>query len=566
MDVLHEAAQGLELGLDLLLLLLLLLGVIKLQALLGAAHELLAVVLLELLDSVLIDWVDHEEDLEAPLLQLLQEGGVLHGHLALSGDVVDVLLVLLHPGDVVLKRGELVPRLGGVVPKELGELVAVLAVLVDSELEVLSEGLVELGEVVLVLGNLVEHLEALLDKVLLHDLEDLVLLEHLTRDVQWEVLRVHDSLDEAQVLWHEVFAVVHDEDTPDVKLDVVGLLLVVEHVEGGPLGGEEHALELELPLHGKVLDRKVLLPVVGEGLVEGGVLVLGDLLGVPHPDRLLLVHQVPLVRDLLDLLLLWLVVDLLDLALLLLTLLLVLLLSLVVAHLLLGGLLSPQGDGVRDELRVLLHEVLDALLLEVLELVVLEVQHHLRSTLDLATVVPLDGEGAASLGLPDVLLVIVVLGGHHDRVGDEVSGVETHSELADHADVSTSGEGLHEGLGSTPRDGSKVVHQVGLGHSETGVDDGERVVGLVGDNVDEELGLRLELCLVGEALEPDLVQGIGRVGDELTQENLLVAVEGVDDQGEQLVDLRLKGKGFSVSHGGWWSSSVLLGCLRSRAP
>ena len=35
---------------------------------------------------------------------------------------------------------------------------------------------------------------------------------------------------------------------------------------------------------------------------------------------------------------------------------------------------------------------------------------------------------------------------------------------------------------------------------------------------------------------------IGGVGDELPEEDLLVGVEGVDDEGEQLVDLRLEGE------------------------
>jgi len=52
--------------------------------------------------------------------------------------------------------------------------------------------------------------------------------------------------------------------------------------------------------------------------------------------------------------------------------------------------------------------------------------------------------------------------------------------------------------------------------------------------VDEELGLVLEDSLVGERLVADLVEGIRRVGDELAKEDLLVGVEGVDDQREEL--------------------------------
>jgi hypothetical protein len=40
-----------------------------------------------------------------------------------------------------------------------------------------------------------------------------------------------------------------------------------------------HRLELQLALHRKVLDSQVILPVVGQRLVEGSVLLLGDVLG-----------------------------------------------------------------------------------------------------------------------------------------------------------------------------------------------------------------------------------------------------------------------------------------------
>ena len=53
-----------------------------------------------------------------------------------------------------------------------------------------------------------------------------------------------------------------------------------------------------------MLDGQMLLPVVGDRLVEGGVLLLGDIVGLAHPDLLLLVEELPLFFDLLDLLLL----------------------------------------------------------------------------------------------------------------------------------------------------------------------------------------------------------------------------------------------------------------------
>ena len=38
------------------------------------------------------------------------------------------------------------------------------------------------------------------------------------------------------------------------------------------------------------------------------------------------------------------------------------------------------------------------------------------------------------------------------------------------------------------------------------------------------------------------------IADELAKENLLVAVEGVDDQTQKLVDLGLEGEGLRIRH------------------
>ena len=56
------------------------------------------------------------------------------------------------------------------------------------------------------------------DALLADDLEDLVLLQGLARDVERQVLRVDDALDEVEVLRDEIVAVVHDEDAADVEL------------------------------------------------------------------------------------------------------------------------------------------------------------------------------------------------------------------------------------------------------------------------------------------------------------------------------------------------------------
>ena len=51
----------------------------------------------------------------------------------------------------------------------------------------------------------------------------------------------------------------------------------------------------------------------------------------------------------------------------------------------------------------------------------------------------------------------------------------------------------------------------GLGHTDAAIDDGERVVRLIRDDVNEELRLRLELGLIRQTFETNLIERIGRV-------------------------------------------------------
>lgn len=65
-----------------------------------------------------------------------------------------------------------------------------------SYLDVLGESFVELFVVFLVLCQFSKKLKALLDDVFANDLQDLALLQHLSGDVEGQVLRVHNTTDE----------------------------------------------------------------------------------------------------------------------------------------------------------------------------------------------------------------------------------------------------------------------------------------------------------------------------------------------------------------------------------
>ena len=90
---------------------------------------------------------------------------------------------------------------------------------------------------------------------------------------------VYHTNDEIEVLGHDYgsgqlryslnflslltfLVVLADEDTTDVKLDVVPLLLRLKQVERSSFRDEEHGLEFELAFDREMLDGKVILPVV----------------------------------------------------------------------------------------------------------------------------------------------------------------------------------------------------------------------------------------------------------------------------------------------------------------
>ncbi|KAJ0471247.1 hypothetical protein HanIR_Chr14g0727621 [Helianthus annuus] len=102
------------------------------------------------------------------------------------------------------------------IPKQIGQLGSVLAVFMDTQFQILGKGFIEFVVIILVLSNLIEHLNAFLHKILPDNLENLVLLKHFTRDVEWQVIGVHNTLYKPKVFWNQLFTVVHDENSPDI--------------------------------------------------------------------------------------------------------------------------------------------------------------------------------------------------------------------------------------------------------------------------------------------------------------------------------------------------------------
>ena len=156
---------------------------------------------------------------------------------------------------------------------------------------------------VVFIADLLDHVESFTDELLLDDLEELVLLEGFTGNVEGKIIGVDNALHKGQVLGHHVFEVIGDEDTSDVHLDEVDLLAVVgEHVLGGLLGDEEDGLKGDLSLSGEVAASHGVLAVLAEALVERVVLVVFDLSGLAGPQGLGVVDEGPVPHSLVNLL------------------------------------------------------------------------------------------------------------------------------------------------------------------------------------------------------------------------------------------------------------------------
>ncbi len=137
-------------------------------------------------------------------------------------------------------------------------------------------------------------------------------------------------------------------------------------------------------------------------------------------------------------------------------------------------------------------------------------------------------------------------GDERHPIGDDERGVEAHAELSDEVCIPRAvGRQLRQEL-ARPRlgDGADVVDDVLPGHADAVVRHGDRARRCVVADMDARLGVVLHERAVGHRLEPQLVGGIRGVRDELAQEDLLVAVQGVNHQLQELRDLGLESEGF----------------------
>ena len=378
----------------------------------------------------------------------------------------------------------------------------------------------------LVLPQLADGLERLLDREVADRLDLPVVLEDLARHVQREVLAVDDPLQEAQPFRQQRLPVVHDVDPLHVELHALRDPFPVIQIERGPGGDEQQHAGVERALHRGRDGRERVVPVVGEVAIELVVLVVGDVAARAGPDRLHRVEGLVLDHRLRQ--------DALH------------RLAGVVEHRLLP--FHPHANRMRHEIGVLLHDLaqhegVGVVPPPVLFVGRLEVQHHGGAGLRPRRVV--ECVGAVTRRLPaDGLVAAGTAGGQGDPVRDHERRVEADAELPDQVRGGGLGPLAAGGLlrlqrgeefpAAGARDGADVPHHLVASHPDAVVGDGEGSRLPVGVEPNIEVALREE-ARVRQPLDPQPVQGVGAVRNELAEEDVLLGIERVNHQVQELL-------------------------------
>ena len=448
-------------------------------------------------EDELVGGLEAVEHLDAALGEDFQVRVEAYGLAAGAGDIVDGGLAVLGAGLVVGQGGQSgsVVVGGGVEAQQGGELVAVGVVGV-AELEDLAVVAPEGGVAVLVFSELGEHGQGLLGQGLADLAHQGVFLEGFAREVERQVLGVHQPAQETEVLGDELLVAAVDEHAADVEVQAV-VVGVFEEGARGRVGDEEQPGELHGGVHGDVQVFQGRLGVVGQKGVELVVLLLLELeLGLAPQGR--------------------------------------------------GGVdtLAGQQDGEADEVGVGADDLAQALGGGEVGGVLLELDFDARAARGVGVQV-FDGVAAGAGAGPahGGCGGVGAAGGDAHFVGDHEHGVEAHAEAADDGvgpGAALLGGAAHELGGPGVGDGADILHEFLAGHADAGVGDGQGPGVLVGGYADFQGRVRVGQGGAAGLQEAQLVQGVGGVGHQLAQKDFAVGVDGVGDDLQQLGDLRLE--------------------------
>ena len=442
-----------------------------------------------------IDRIGQQQHLDAARLRGLELGIGLQTVEAVAHQIVDLRLVGLQVGHILLDRARRVAGRRGET-RETEQLGAPLLVLVESFLEDRAEGLPDLAERLGILRRGAFQLRQDTADETRADLADLrIVLQHLARQVEWQVLAVDHAAHEAQI-GREQLGIVGDVDAAYVELDPPLARRIGEIERRRARHEQQHRIGLP-PLDLVVQGQRRLVERHGDRAI-GLRVVLRRHFGLGAlPQR---AGGVDLPR-------LALVVD--------------------------------QFDREQHVVGIGPHDALQLVGLEVARRVFLEVQHDLRAARHARRLFRRGGRhleaGAAGGGPGPGLGRAGAAAGHLDAVGHHEGGVEADAELADQAQpVLGVLQPLQEGLGAGARQGAEIVDQLLAVHAYAVVGDGQRLGLGIRLDADRQTLVAGQKLGPGDGLVADLVAGIRGIRHQLAQEDVGLGIDRVDHQVEKL--------------------------------
>ncbi len=127
-------------------------------------------------------------------------------------------------------------------------------------------------------------------------------------------------------------------------------------------------------------------------------------------------------------------------------------------------------------------------------------------------------------------------GAHGDFVRHDERRVEAYAELTDQLAVFrlVRAHGLKERFGAGFGDGSEVVNHLVAVHPDAVIGDGQGAVLFIKRDAHAQLAVAFIQIRVRQRAEAQLVRRIRGVGNQLTQEDFFVGIQGMDHQVQKL--------------------------------
>ena len=119
-------------------------------------------------------------------------------------------------------------------------------------------------------------------------------------------------------------------------------------------------------------------------------------------------------------------------------------------------------------------------------------------------------------------------------VGDDKAGIEPDAELANQVGVPglITGQLLHELASAGAGDGADVINDFLPIHADAVIGHGDGAGILVETDPDFQIGVVFVQRAISQRFETQLIAGVRGVGDQFTEKDFLVGIQGMRDQAQ----------------------------------